>query len=594
MARLLRPEAGPLAAAAACMALLAITTAVAVWLVGPVLRALLVGLPGHRAVQDSLLPRSVLAVPWGFPALILGVAAVKGLAYFGQFELLARIGQRTSSRLRRRLLAHLLSAPPSVLGTHQTGELLTRFQNDATAVEMAVTYGLGAYVRDGLTAALLFGLCLALDWKLSLLACAALPLTLLPLSRLLRRLRARLKAASESQGQLGHLVTQGLQGLPSIQVDGLERQEAERFHAVSAEAVSHQLASARVRALMSPLMELAAAIGVCAMLLVAVDSVAEGRLDGEKLMSFLASAMLLVQPLKALGKVGHFAVAGQVSLARIDAILDAQTDRLGSSEAFGSREPRPAPGSRLSEAIVLRNVSYRYAPGASPALDGLDLTLRKGERVALVGPSGSGKSTLFQLLLGLRQPEAGDILLDGAPLAGGSLARELAWMGQEPILFDGTVAENIALGEEAPDPERLRLAALRSQSLELIERAGGFGAAVGERGRRFSGGERQRLCIARALYRDAPILLLDEPTSQLDPENERALTAALAELVKDRTVLLIAHRLSTVRSCQRAVVLERGRAVAEGSPDALLSAGGRFAELFAEDPGADPIRRSLG
>ncbi len=213
-----------------------------------------------------------------------------------------------------------------------------------------------------------------------------------------------------------------------------------------------------------------------------------------------------------------------------------------------------------------------------------------------MGPSGAGKSTLFQLLLGLRAPDRGEILYDGAPLRTSSdgLQGQLAWVGQEPFLFDGTVAENIALGHASPDPERLSLAARRSHCSEFIERMGGFQAEVGERGRKLSGGERQRLCIARALYQDAPLLLLDEPTSHLDPENERALRQALEELVKDRTVLLIAHRLTTVRGCERAVVLERGRVIEEGRPEDLLAAAGRFAELFAEDLWRDRAeRRSL-
>jgi ABC-type multidrug transport system fused ATPase/permease subunit len=238
--------------------------------------------------------------------------------------------------------------------------------------------------------------------------------------------------------------------------------------------------------------------------------------------------------------------------------------------------------------VALQGVTFAYGPDVPPAVEGLDLTLRRGERVALVGASGAGKSTLFQLLLGLRRPDRGQILCDGLPLASAaSLRGQLAWVGQEPFLFDGTVAENITLGHEtgdvAGDHERLRLAAERSQSLGLIERLGGFEAQVGERGRRLSGGERQRLSIARALYRDAPLLLLDEPTSHLDAENERALRSALDELVKERTVLLIAHRLATVRGCERAVVLERGRVVEEGPPEELLAANGRFAALFAED-----------
>jgi ABC-type multidrug transport system fused ATPase/permease subunit len=213
----------------------------------------------------------------------------------------------------------------------------------------------------------------------------------------------------------------------------------------------------------------------------------------------------------------------------------------------------------------------------------LNLTLRRGERLALVGESGAGKSTAVSLLLGLRQPTSGSLLYDGkdvVDLDPDSIRRQVAWMGQEPLCFDGTIAENIALGDEHPDPDRLRAAALRAQALVFIERAGGFDAQVGERGRKLSGGERQRLCIARALYLGAHVLVLDEPTSQVDAENEQALESALVELLADRTALIIAHRLSTIRRCDRVVVLSGGRIVQEGPPESLLATEGPFSELM--------------
>ena len=593
--QLLRPEAFPLAVASGCMLVLALTTALAAALVGPALQMLLLG-PASGALPSGsptfldglflrLLPPWLLTARFGFAVLILAVALVKGLAYFGQFHLMARTGQRVASRLRRDLLAKLLAAPPAFLGAAQTGDLLSRFSNDVTAVEMAVTYALSAYVRDSTTAILLLGVCFFIDWRLSLLACAALPLTLVPLARLLKRLRRRLKGASVSQGALGHLVAEGLQGLPSIQVDGLQARETERFRRVNAAALDHQVASAQVRALLSPLMELAAATGLCAMLLWAATSVAHGTLSGETLTSLLAAVLLLSQPLKALGKVGHFAVAGQVSLGRLDEILGA---------AFAARRTG-VPALPLQRALTLRDLTFRYAPGAPPALDRLNLTVRRGERVALVGESGAGKSTLFQLLLGLRRAETGELFYDDQPLDAldpQSLHRQLAWMGQEPFLFDGTIAQNIALGEEQPDLARLTGVAQRAQALEFIDRAGGFQAPVGERGRRLSGGERQRLCIARALYQGAPLLLLDEPTSHLDSYNEQAVQGAFVELLQDRTVLLIAHRLATVRRCDRAVVLAAGRAVDEGPPEVLLSRPGPFRALFGAAAGSGLDRAS--
>ena len=440
---------------------------------------------------------------------------------------------------------------------------------------MAVTYALAAYVRDVLTALFLVALCLWLDWRLSLIAFAGLPLTILPLRRLLRGLRIRLRQARQGQGQLGHHLAEGLQGLPTIQVDRLETRERERFARVSQRTLRHLSAGARLRALGSPLMELLSVAGLCAMLYLASALVARGTLSPERLTSFLAAALLLAQPVRSVGKVSQFAVFGLTALQRLADLQGA------ARRSVPARKASLAPVATLREGIEFRDVSFRYDPEHPEVLTHLNLTLRKGERLALVGESGAGKSTTVSLLLGLREPTSGALLYDGKDMTDldpDSLRRQVAWMGQEPLCFDGTIAENIALGDEHPDPDRLRTAASKAQALAFIERAGGFDTQVGERGRKLSGGERQRLCIARALYLGSHVLVLDEPTSQVDAENEQALESALVQLLVDRTALIIAHRLSTIRRCDRVVVLSSGRVVQEGPPEALLATVGPFSE----------------
>jgi subfamily B ATP-binding cassette protein MsbA len=564
------------------MVILSACTAATAFLVGPALQTLLgdsARAPtAFEGVLDATLGR---VLPSGgqfaLPMILVVLGVCKGAAYLGQFFAMARAGQRTASRLRLATSAALVRAGPDYLLAQRTGELLARLTVDIAAVEMAVTYALAAYVRDVLTAFLLVLLCILLDWRLALVAFAGLPLALVPLGRLMRGLRIRLRQARQGQGLLGHRLAEGLQGLPAIQVDRLEAREQERFVRLSRRTLRRLLAGARLRALSGPLMELLAVAGLCVMLVLASSLVARGALSPERLTSFLAAALMLAQPIKSVGKVSQFAIAGLTALRHLDELQDSARD------SVPKRHDSLRTVGALQRAIEFREVFFRYGPQQPDVLCGLTLQLRRGERLALVGESGAGKSTAVALLLGLRRPTAGTLAYDGQNTAGldpDSVRRQVAWMGQEPLCFDGTAAENIALGDEHPDPERLLAAARRGQAWDFIERAGGFSAQVGERGRLLSGGERQRLCIARALYLDAGVLVLDEPTSHLDAENEQALEAALAELLENRTALVIAHRLSTVRRCDRVAVLRDGRIVQEGPPQRLLESPGPFAELM--------------
>ena len=575
---LLSPELASLVLAIACMAVLTATTAAGAELVGPVLHGLVTGdlsarsswlarlLPAHRLRDDA----------WFVPALLVGLALVKGGAYFGQFFLVGMAGQRVASRLRSRLLSALVEAGPAFLASQRTGDLLTRLSSDVGAVELGVTYALAAYVRDTLTALVLFGLCLVLDWRLSLLAFGLLPLTVGPLVRLARRLLKATRRVQARQSDLGQSLAEGLQGLRLVQVDGLEGRETDRFRRLSREQLRDELRVARLRALGSPLMEVVAVLGLCLMLWVAATEVARGSLSPDHLVSFLAAALLLAQPLKSLGKVGPLGTSALAALERLFETEDAARRHAPKLlEGLGA----VAPG---LEEIAFEGVWFRYSEEGDWLLRGLDLRLRRGERLGLAGPSGCGKTTLVSLLLGLRAPSRGRICLNGRDLAElplGIRRRLLAWVGQEALLLDATVAENVALGV-AVEPARLEAALRRAGAWELVGRMGGPGSRVGERGARLSGGERQRLSIARAFYRDAPLLLLDEPTSQLDAETERRVGEALEGLLADRTALVVAHRPATLLGCHRVALLDGGRIVEEGSPRELAASGGAFARLL--------------
>jgi subfamily B ATP-binding cassette protein MsbA len=606
---LLEPELGWLLLAFACMGVLVATTTVAAELMGPVLHAMVLGGVPESWLSRVLPPELLRQAAWVLPAALVTLGVAKGLAYFGQFHLMGMVGQRVSSRLRRRVLSALVRAGPSHLVRQRTGDLLSRLSGDVSAVEMAVTYALASYVRDTATAAALFGLCVWLDWRLSLLAFGLLPLTAVPLLRATRKLRDISRRAQASQGDLGHHLAEGLQGLRTIQVDGLEGREREQFRRHSRQMLGELERGVRLRALSSPLLEVVAVGGLALMLWLASAEVARGALSPDHLVSFLASALLLSQPVKSLGRVGQFAVTGLAAAERLFEAEDAALANLTfapsevegrSSANVGPRLrsgrpdfPPPATDSQKGPSLIeLRDVWFRYPArggetrGGEPewVLRGLNLKLARGEHLGLAGGSGSGKSTTVALLLGLYRPERGQILADGVDLATLPLAarRELlSWVGQESLLLDLTVAENIALASSQPEPPRLAEAARRAGALAFIERAGGFQASVGERGGRFSGGERQRLCLARAFYRDAPVLLLDEPTSQLDAVSEAEISGTLETLMSGRTTLVVAHRLATLRGCDRVAVVAGGKVVEEGPPSRLVEAGGAFATLVA-------------
>jgi subfamily B ATP-binding cassette protein MsbA len=305
------------------------------------------------------------------------------------------------------------------------------------------------------------------------------------------------------------------------------------------------------------------------------------------LLSFLSAILMLYKPLKDVTRTNIVLQVALASASRLFEVLDAEN------------EIRERPGARalarFANEIRYEGVSFTYAGSGEPALSGIDLTIRRGETVAIVGPSGAGKTTLVNLLPRLYDPTAGRIAFDGADLRDATLAslrRQVGLVTQETILFDTTVAENIAYGEASPSPERLRAAARAAVADEFIEQLPlGYETPVGEGASRLSGGQRQRLAIARAIYKDAPILILDEATSQLDTESEALIARALANLMQGRTTLVIAHRLSTVRRADRIVVLEAGRIREEGTHQHLLTLPGLYRRLhemqyFAESGAA--------
>ena len=572
--RYARPHVGGLGVAFVGSAVVGLSVGAYAYLTGPALRFLLSG--GQEGFASAQwvpwlagLPRE--AALWGFPLLMVGVGAVKGVGYLTQFYFMGMFAQRVSKDLRRDLFRCLTSLSPSQLARQRTGDLLSRFSSDVSAVEAAAMYTVGAYLRDTLQALILTGVALSMSPLLGGVMLLVVPLAALPASRLMRKV---LKRTREGQMQLGNLAGQlheGLGGLRTIQAFNGQEAELARF---SAHVQAHEKAlvsAAWARGAVPGLMEVLAAAALAGALAYAAGA---QWMAPEGLLSLLTAVILVYQPVKELGRVTQFAVQAGAAGERLFELLDLKHPVEDAPDAV------PAPS--LSRSIVLEGVRFSY--GERRALDGLTLELKAGQVTALVGGSGGGKSTVTSLLLRFERPQKGQLLLDGVDVdryTAKSVREQFALVTQEPLLFHGTVLDNLRYARPDATREEVEAAAKVAHADGFIRSLPeGYDTRIGERGVTLSGGQRQRLCIARAVLARAPVLVLDEATSSLDPESEREVQSALAAVLPGRTALVIAHRLSTVVNADVLHVMEAGRVVERGTHAELLQRGGRYASLW--------------
>ncbi len=511
-------------------------------------------------------PRVVWAVP-------LGVLLLFGLRGFGDF--LAnwypgRVGRQVVKAVRRDLFGQYLHLPIARCDRESTGRMLSRLTYDTEQVAEAATSALVVVVRDSLA---LTGLLIYMFWRswwFTLLALTVAPLVGLAIGVIHRRFRRHSTQIQQSMGDFTRVAKESLDMQRAVRTSGAEAQQQRRFEQVNESNRASQVRLLLTRAAATPIVQMVAGVGLAIVLVVALSRVVALSVPVNEFIGYITALMLLMSPLKRLVNVGSPLAAGIAAGQGIFAVLD---------------EPRePTAGRPLQRArgeVEYCNVGFGYGDGQ--VLRDVSLRVGPGETLAIVGRSGAGKSTLVGLLPRLYEPGAGRILLDGVDLrefALPDLRRQIAYVGQDALLLDDSLRNNIAFGiDDAPDSAILA-AARAAHVLEFARlMPQGLDSTVGERGVLLSGGQRQRVAIARALLRDAPILVLDEATSQLDSESERHVQEAIAELRRGRATLVIAHRLATVESADRIIVLQDGAVVESGRHAELLALGGVYSQL---------------
>lgn len=509
-------------------------------------------------------------------AVVLAALLLKNLCIFAGRALSIRTQEFLVRDARDAVHAHLQRLPLAFFARGKSGQLIARVISDTGEAKPVVTDALALAVRQLATLAAYAGALFALSWQLGLLALLLVPLVALGLRPLLGRLRERFRRTWHDQGELVAAIEESLGAVRLVKSQVAERFEERRFRRRSDAFSRKRIAAATTRHLASPLSEVLASIVALGLVWVGASLVlGGGSLAPEQFVAFVTIALRAVSPVKGLAQYRAGAAQGLAAADRFLQILDQPSEPRG-----GERTATPP-----ETDIRYEGVRFGYEPGRA-ILDRVDLVIPRGAVVALVGPSGSGKSTLVDLLPRFADPQRGRITIDGTDIREfslDSLRRLIGCVGQEAVLFNDTVAANIAYGAETPSFAEVRAAARAARAHEFIERMPqGYDTVVGDRGVRLSAGQRQRIGIARAVFRDPPILILDEAMSAVDAGTESGIRAAAAGVLRGRTVIVVAHRLSTVREADRIFVLERGRLVDAGLHDELASREGPYRHLFGD------------
>jgi len=560
LAAYLRPYVWPyFVAAMVCMVTYSATSGVVPYLV--------------RGLVDDVLSTRDQAMLHLLPIVIVAVFSLRALVNFGNVYLSEYVGQHLVFDLRRDLNDKVQHLPASYFDRVATGSILSRMTTDVLALRTALTEGVTALLRDLTTTVVLVAVAFYLDFALAVVSFLVFPAVVVPLQRMSRKMRGLSRQGLDSLGDLAALLQETVVGNRVVKAFGMEGYEARRFEQESRRLLGTYMHAARIKAFTTPMTEVLAAIGVAAVVWYGGAKVMDGARTAGGLIAFLTTLALLYEPFKKLVRTNNLMQQGLGAAERIFELLDLEHEEVrgGGVRIDG-----------LHDAIRFDRVGFSY--GRETVLHDATFELRAGSVLALVGPSGGGKSTIADLIPRFYEIGSGSLTIDGRPIGEidlESLRAQISVVTQFTFLFNDSVRNNIAYGRPDTSERAVVEAATAANAHEFISALPeGYETVVGELGVQLSGGQRQRIAIARALLKDAPILILDEATSALDSESERLIQAALERLMAGRTSLVIAHRLSTIRKADQIAVVDKGRIVEVGTHDELIERGGAYKRLY--------------
>jgi subfamily B ATP-binding cassette protein MsbA len=584
-----RPYSAPFFLSVLLMACVGIAQALTALLIGPIFDRVLnpqsADAPVHlftvpvwnqEVNLDSFMPASIHNV-WTMVAVgILLVFFVKGIFDYCANYLINYVGYSAVTDLRQEVFERVVHQDAHFFESNSTARVMSSIMNDLEKIQVALSHILADLLRQSFTAMGLLAVVVQTDWKLAVGSLTVLPFVLVPTAKLGRRLRGTTRRAQDDAAELNQALQETLSGHQVVKSFGAEEIESNRFRDRAERLRDSNLRYVAQQAIASPIIEFFGALTIVGLLTYAREQIKVDAMTTGQFTSFVIALLMLYEPVKRLTGIHNIFQQALGASQKVFEYLDGDQQVNESEHAIAL--------GRFKKSIEFENIRFQYPTSDGPVLDGISLNVQAGEVVALVGSSGAGKTTLANLVPRFYDVTSGSIKIDGHDLRElkmASLRDHISIVAQDTFLFNDSVAANIGYGRLHATPEEVRQAARDSLAEEFILRMpDGYDTIIGERGTKLSGGQRQRLAIARALLKDAPILILDEATSHLDTESERLVQVALQRLMEHRTVIVIAHRLSTVRRADKIIVLDRGKIAESGKHDDLLAQGGIYRRLY--------------